>query len=194
MLVVCFDVYLQIFVSEIPANEMKAAILHRKSPPGINLSLRRCPRHGGRTHRLGSASRDGMDNRRCCVKGVSVWLARWFGAAQAAKPLCASPALGLRLPLSQAVNADGSMRLEVNVPGEEAPRIITAPPEAGGASASELPDVKPTNEEGMTEDTTDGRGGVDDLIDLTHLHEPAILHVLVRDRWKYAGCALRFCC
>lgn len=35
------------------------------------------------------------------------------------------------------------------------------------------------NEEGMG-DTTDGRGGVDDLIDLVHLHEPAILHVLVR--------------
>ena len=79
----------------------------------------------------------------------------------------------------QVVNADGSMRLEIKVPDEEAPRVVTAPPEAGGASASELPDVKAVNEEGM-EDRTDGRGGVDDLIDLTHLHEPAILHVLVR--------------
>ena len=112
---------------------------------------------------------------------------------QAAKPLCASPALGLRLPHSQAVNADGSMRLEVNVSGEDAPRIITAPPEAGGASASELPDVKPTNEEGMSEDTTEGRGGVDDLIDLTHLHEPAILHVLVCDHLNYVAFAVLIC-
>lgn len=83
--------------------------------------------------------------------------------------------------LAQVVNADGSMRLEVKVPDEDAPRVITATPDAGGASASELPEVKPTNEDPL-EDTTDGRGGVDDLIDLTHLHEPAILHVLVRDR------------
>lgn len=71
------------------------------------------------------------------------------------------------------------MRLEVKVAEEDAPRIIVAAPDAGGASASELPDVKPTNEDGM-EDRTDGRGGVDDLIELAHLHEPAILHVLVR--------------
>ncbi len=40
---------------------------------------------------------------------------------------------------------------------------------------------------------TGGRGGVDDLIQLTHLHEPAILDVLV----SYAVCYLtldRFRC
>jgi hypothetical protein len=80
--------------------------------------------------------------------------------------------------VGKVVNDDGSMRLEVKVADEDAPRVVTAPPEAGGASASELPDVKPTNDDPL-EDSTDGRGGVDDLIDLTHLHEPAILHVLV---------------
>lgn len=29
-------------------------------------------------------------------------------------------------------------------------------------------------------DNTEGRGAVDDLINLTHLHEPAILNVMVR--------------
>ncbi len=79
----------------------------------------------------------------------------------------------------QTVNADGTMSLEVTVRDEEKPRVFTASLEAGGAAATELPDVKAMNEEGMGEDTTEGRGGVDDLIDLTHLHEPAILHVLV---------------
>jgi len=34
---------------------------------------------------------------------------------------------------------------------------------------------------------TGGRGGVDDLINLTHLHEPAILDVLVRAAAAPAG-------
>ncbi len=50
------------------------------------------------------------------------------------------------------------------------------------AAATELPDVKAMNDDAMTEDKTEGRGGVDDLIELTHLHEPAILHVLVGAR------------
>ena len=79
----------------------------------------------------------------------------------------------------QTTNDDGSVKLEVTVAGEEKPRVYSAAPDAGGASVTELPDVKAMNEEGMG-DRTDGRGGVDDLIDLTHLHEPAILHVLVR--------------
>ena len=38
-------------------------------------------------------------------------------------------------------------------------------------------DVKLRNEDFPSDN--DGRGGVDDLINLTHLHEPSILHVLV---------------
>ncbi len=79
----------------------------------------------------------------------------------------------------QRVNDDGTLRLEISVKDEEKPRVYNTTPDAGGEGASELPEVKLMNEEGM-EDRTNGRGGVDDLIDLTHLHEPAILHVLVR--------------
>lgn len=44
--------------------------------------------------------------------------------------------------LGQVVSPDGSMRIEVKVPEEESPRVITATADAGGALASELPDVK----------------------------------------------------
>ena len=79
----------------------------------------------------------------------------------------------------QSLAEDGTIKLEVSVAGEDKPRVFTAASEPGATSVMELPDVKAMNEEGM-EDRTDGRGGVDDLIELTHLHEPAILHVLVR--------------
>lgn len=77
-------------------------------------------------------------------------------------------------PSARAAQTDRDVVVELDGDG----RVVTVTAEKEPGSA-ELQHVKLRNPE-IAAHETQGRGGVDDLINLTHLHEPSILHVLVR--------------
>ncbi len=60
-------------------------------------------------------------------------------------------------------------------------------------SDGHFPDVHLVNEELDVAASEGEAGAIDDLIKLTHLHEPAILHTIELRYWRYVRAYVRAC-